>query len=292
MLSVIIPFKYNHCPYRLKNMRYVIDYYQNEIGFKTEIIVAEQDSNYFENYNNVVHAQFNNDFEDNQSLKDAIHLSRMRNEGVKKATFDNILIVDSDLIIEKESLLEGINVLDHKTMYYPIKRTPYELTEEQTKQFQIDGKIREEFQERFIDDPNYTCKGGALMIQKQTYERLGGHSEAFIGYGGEDDEFHKRFTHNGIKEIRGSLSTVHLYHPKSNHVKSWMNICNNCMFESNHILTEEWKNLQIQHYHCPKKTIGAVHYLVNKDNIDKFYSYDFASYNHNLYILKHFKEQL
>ncbi len=53
--------------------------------------------------------------------------------------------------------------------------------------------------------------GGTLAVDRKTYFRLGGHDEAFVGWGGEDDEFYQRCQ---TAKLYGYayLPFVHLYH--------------------------------------------------------------------------------
>jgi glycosyl transferase family 7 (putative galactosyltransferase) len=58
--------------------------------------------------------------------------------------------------------------------------------------------------------------GGLFVIQRETYLRLGGFDERFLGWGGEDDAMAQKLKRAGVTltEI-GAYPALHLWHPRS-----------------------------------------------------------------------------
>lgn len=55
-------------------------------------------------------------------------------------------------------------------------------------------------------------EGGTIAVRREAFFRLGGYDEAFVGWGGEDNEFFNRCS--GIKHLTyGFVPFVHLWHP-------------------------------------------------------------------------------
>ena len=55
-------------------------------------------------------------------------------------------------------------------------------------------------------------EGGTIAVRRETFFELGGYDEAFVGWGGEDNEFFNRCS--GVKHLTyGCVPFVHLWHP-------------------------------------------------------------------------------
>jgi hypothetical protein len=55
------------------------------------------------------------------------------------------------------------------------------------------------------------CEGHTVAVKRETYWRVGGHDEAFLGWGGEDNEFLDRLRACRLHDY-AYLPFVHLYH--------------------------------------------------------------------------------
>jgi GT2 family glycosyltransferase len=57
--------------------------------------------------------------------------------------------------------------------------------------------------------------GGLFVIQRETYLRLGGFDERFLGWGGEDDAMTAKLERAGVKLAEvGAEPALHLWHPR------------------------------------------------------------------------------
>ena len=68
--------------------------------------------------------------------------------------------------------------------------------------------------------------GGALSIDSSQFEQVNGFSNQFYGWGGEDDEFHRRLAENDLLPVRlgrKSAKYVSLKHTKQSQ-KSTVNL--------------------------------------------------------------------
>ena len=61
----------------------------------------------------------------------------------------------------------------------------------------------------------YRCVGGAVMIRRSAYERIGGFEPGFHGWGGEDEAFIWKCRRLLRYERLESERLTHLYHPRS-----------------------------------------------------------------------------
>lgn len=57
-----------------------------------------------------------------------------------------------------------------------------------------------------------TCVGGALMMSHEKFVACGMENERFVGWGGEDDERHRRLIGLGMKVLRTDGWIYHLHH--------------------------------------------------------------------------------
>ncbi|WP_421158641.1 galactosyltransferase-related protein [Aeromonas dhakensis] len=122
-----------------------------------------------------------------------------RNEIISKVNYNNIFILDSDLIPSDEILLSIIDKTYHHRTSSPQCFDMYPclyLTKEETERF--DG----DFQgclESFLRGENHRVEGVALassclLMNREWFLQLGGFDEQFVGHGGEDLELIDRLT--------------------------------------------------------------------------------------------------
>lgn len=134
------------------------------------------------------------------------------NVALKRSNSDIIVFGDSDLLMEHNQFIAGINALNDYDMVSPYHKV-IDLTREESSTtlqniLNIDRSGRGE-----TDNQKINISGGIAMFKKQSLLKIGGWNEDFIGWGAEDDEMTIR-VHKYLKwtELKGTC--YHLYHDR------------------------------------------------------------------------------
>jgi predicted glycosyltransferase involved in capsule biosynthesis len=187
--DIVIPWRYSGCSYQLRNFKYCYEYYSS---LSTPIIGES---------NNVV---FNR--------------SQARNNGVLKSKKNNLVIVDSDNIVNLDLIIKGLNLLKEGMLIKPFTSIHY-LNETATLNF-INGNNKltiNSYDKTYLlpNQLNIRKSGGIYIIKKDTWKDLGGMNEKFDDWGFEDTEFNLRFEkkYQPITFLKGN--NYHLYHPQT-----------------------------------------------------------------------------
>lgn len=179
--DIIIPWRDAGCIYRRRHFEYLYDYYSQQYN----VIVGDNDG------------EFNR--------------SAARNNGVEQSTSDVVVVIDADNYIPFDQIEYSIRMAKRRNnMVKPFQSFGY-LTEKSTDYFYENGKFEEE--PEFIGFSAHGFNGGAYVLKKELWLKVGGMDENFIGWGAEDDAFHIL-----CKAKLGKTSYVHgydyhLYHP-------------------------------------------------------------------------------
>lgn len=140
------------------------------------------------------------------------------NVGYKLADTENIVFGDADLIMDKEKLIECVNLLNKYEVVNPY-RSVLDLTFEETRLYDLEKKIT--WLDTIIrpgrgesDNQKVPFCGGIVMFKKSCLERIGGWFEDFWGWGGEDDaQSYKVFTLEK-NYFQCENKSYHLYHSR------------------------------------------------------------------------------
>lgn len=185
-----------------------------------------------------------------------INKSKAINLAAKKATKEVFVIADSDVIYDPEIIVKSIRLLNEAafvvpfTEVYNIERAGTERLLKTEPKWPIDVKFEECTKESFY--PGFA--GKLLVISKETFEKVGGFDERFIGWGGEDDAFSL-----AVQTLCGKLVNItgelyHLWHPVSNYYT-------NPHGKENHALVTRY-------YHASGNKEQMVN-LINERNINR-----------------------
>lgn len=182
--QVVLPWRDAGCGYRRHHFEFLLEYYSKEF----DVIVADNEG------------EFNR--------------SAARNIGVEKTTNDVAVIIDADNYIPYNQIHEAVKVASRSDrLVKPFQSFGY-LTEESTALFYefINNPVVD-FEPTYIDPPINDFTGGAYVMKKSLWKRLGGMDEGFVGWGAEDDAFHLHCKNNSVRVRYVEGFDYHLYHP-------------------------------------------------------------------------------
>lgn len=135
------------------------------------------------------------------------------NVGLKYAKSNVIVFGDSDLIMEPNSFIKSLQSIEDYEMISPYNSV-IDLTQEESSMGFMEIINIKRPGRGSNDNQKINICGGISIFRKDAIERIGGWSEDFVGWGGEDDfQAMKVQKFLSYKELEGSC--YHLYHTKS-----------------------------------------------------------------------------
>jgi predicted glycosyltransferase involved in capsule biosynthesis len=134
------------------------------------------------------------------------------NVGIKYATSEVIVFGDSDLIMNPDDFINGLKALDNYDMVSPY-HSVLDLNQQESN-LQIDQMVKIERPGRGeTDHQKINISGGITMWRANAIKKIGGWSEDFIGWGGEDD-FQTIKVQNFLTWTELKARCFHLYHER------------------------------------------------------------------------------
>ena len=144
-------------------------------------------------------------------------LAAARNRGITAAKTDNVIFIDVDCIVSPTlfanmlTALEAENIIAAYPLYLPVLPDTGNFND--LKHQAVTHPARERIP---VGEPVEHLQFWSLIfaIQKQTFEKIGGFDESFIGYGAEDTDFAMTFHKANVKLIFIRDYILHQYHDK------------------------------------------------------------------------------
>lgn len=196
MLSVIIPYQDSGCEFRDSNLEFTKKYLAQNLECDHELIICSHEpALYF-----------------NRSL--AI------NNGFKQSTGEVIMVCDSDILCEKDSLQKSIQHIQNKKykLVFPFTNIVYLNPMASSNIKYRDVPVNFNPPNKDIARQTVYAVGGSFFCEREFYKKTRGHDERFKGWGSEDVCFFyamiKVFGERCY--VRTTYSALHLYHPSSN----------------------------------------------------------------------------
>jgi predicted glycosyltransferase involved in capsule biosynthesis len=195
---------YRHKPDRLNLLRRTLDWINGFAG--AQVIVVEQDK-----HSKIKHLglKCKHVF---VKTKMPYNRSWAFNIGLKYSKSNIVVCGDSDIIMHPDDFIKGLQALQNFDMVSPYKSVldlnPQEsaLNLEQIVQINRPGRGEN-------DNQKINISGGIAMFRKDSLQRIGGWSEDFIGWGGEDD-YQTIKVKNFLNWTELPARCFHLYHTK------------------------------------------------------------------------------
>lgn len=196
---------YRHNMQRFENLKRVLNWINGFDG--SQIILVEQDT-----HSKISHLNLKCKHIFVKS-KIPFNKSWSYNIGLKYAKSDIVIFSDTDIVMEPNSFISALREISNYDMISPYSRV-VDLEPEESKLplkaiFEIDRPARGE-----TDIQKVPLCGGMCIFRRDAINKIGGWSEDFIGWGGEDD-FQTIKVENFLnwKEMEGEC--YHLYHNKA-----------------------------------------------------------------------------
>ena len=202
-IGVVIPFRGND---RLAAVKAVVYCIKNQFFPAIDIVVVEQD----ENCNlgtdgllpvRVLHCH-------NRKPKQLFCKAMAVNMGVMSLATDHIVIHDADMLVQLDYLRRIHQLLQQYEGCHIGKDVAY-LDQDASMKVGRQLKLAKDLQcERTVG----YYEGGSLACRRETYKRIGGFCESFIGYGVEDCEFFQRLKKLSNFYDERTITLFHLWH--------------------------------------------------------------------------------
>lgn len=202
---------YRHNLERLQNLRRVLDWINGFGG--VEVLLIEQDT-----HSKIKHL--------NLKAKHIFTKSNMPynrswafNVAMKWANSNIIVFGDSDLIMEPNQFIAGLNELNNYEMVSPY-HSVVDLTQQESnlpleQLISINRPGRGE-----TDNQKINISGGIAMFRRDAIQRIGGWNEDFWSWGGEDD-FQTMKVKNFLSWTELKARCFHLYHSRVQPDMKW-----------------------------------------------------------------------
>ena len=248
-LTVIIPFRSSNDFKRMDNLKIVLKYLKF-IGVK-HVILSEEDA--YSHLESLIEI-FKEDFDDITLIftysSKSFNKSVAANEGVKKASTPFIAIMDSDVLISKETFDKTLSLINSfYDFVYPFNRMVKQIYDPfiDVENFNFD-EVDSELETRINAD------GGFLFCRKDSFLNVGGYDETFEGWGGEDNDLCIRMNLSDYKVTRLNNVLYHLHHQKEKSNRSNVQFLFDnyylSKFQDIDILINQKKNLYLNSILC------------------------------------------
>jgi len=159
-------------------------------------------------------------------------LSASRNKAIALSKSDYIILIDGDMLLQKNYIEDHIKIIQKNTMYISSRVF---LNEQKTKEIEESQNITITYWDKQIQKnrhnqlrlnflkyllpkiKTFDKAKGYMAFWKQDCITVNGFDETYEGWGREDSDFMMRMIHSGIKayKIKGKCISYHLYHKEA-----------------------------------------------------------------------------
>jgi GT2 family glycosyltransferase len=192
-------------------------------------------------------------------------LAAARNMGITATKTNNVIFIDVDCLVSPTlfaSLLMALqaeNIIAAYPLYLPM--VPDTGNYSALKPQAVPHPSREQIP--FGQPVEHLLFWSLIFaIQKQTFEKIGGFDESFIGYGAEDTDFAMMFHKAGVKHIFVRDYVLHQYHDKYDPPLNYFD----SIIENASRYKQKWDVLPMQRWLKAFEEMGIIR-IDNTDNI-------------------------
>ena len=148
------------------------------------------------------------------------HRTKYINKLLQMAQSPIVGIWDTDVIVTKEQIAESVRHIREgdAVMSFPFDGRFYDISPALSHEFRKERSLQlfQKHKDTLRMSFGTYSVGGAFLVNKAIYCRLGGENEHFYGWGAEDNERVKRVELLGYRIHRANGAMYHLYHPRNN----------------------------------------------------------------------------
>ena len=205
MVSVIIPHTSTNI-YRKRNLQFICEHYLSLLP-EIEILVIEQDlKSKIQNEisKNVKHIFLKNNFVYNKSW--AINI------GVKLAKYENLVIADDDILIQRNTFIKSIYLLNLFESVNPFGKL-FDLSIKTSNLLIENKEVDLSKCDNYRRNINYAS--ALFLIRKKAFNYIGGCEEEFEGWGGEDDVLSLKIETLLFHTTLNKSNGYHLFHDRA-----------------------------------------------------------------------------
>lgn len=205
-ISIVIPLRIDSVD-REANLRCVLKYLLQFPYVHIELLEADKERRFFFNSHNRIQYTFVHDEEN------VFYRTHYLNILLRRALFPIVGIWDADVIIPETQLLTAVRyIMEGNIMCFPYNgefryldnKSSERLRENIETLQKNDGKL-------LMGKPSV---GGAFLVNRDEYLKVGGENEGFYGWGPEDVERVKRLEILGMPIARTNGPLYHLFHER------------------------------------------------------------------------------
>lgn len=132
------------------------------------------------------------------------------NAGARQARSPLLVLHDNDMVVPQNYAAELVRMHRRGYEIINLKRLIFYLSDNHTKELFAGHAF---FASRLPDSITQNAQaGGSVAVDRTVYFAIGGMDEAFVGWGGEDNEFWERALTRRVWPF-GYLPMIHLWHP-------------------------------------------------------------------------------
>lgn len=131
------------------------------------------------------------------------------NVASRHATTPILICHDNDMLVPGQYAAEAAARLHEGWQFLDIKRFLFYLSEGDTQRFFATGDLPADAATKVVQN----ARGGSIVADADAYRAIGGFDAAFVGWGGEDNDFWERALTTDKAYAYGYLPMIHLDHP-------------------------------------------------------------------------------
>ena len=148
--------------------------------------------------------------------------SKLLNQGVERATKDNILILDVDVILNKSDIEKALELVNGKSIVLPYNKINFMSKSDSDRVLNCKPKLDYPYENLhgLVAIKKELDTNGTYFVTKENYWKAFGHEERYVGWGGEDGSFISAcVTLIDKPYIRLDTHAIHLWHEKTKLVR-------------------------------------------------------------------------
>lgn len=135
--------------------------------------------------------------------------ARAFNAAARYARTRVLVCHDNDMLVPERYAAEALARIEEGWQFLDLKRFLFYLDEQETARVFAGEALPTNVATTIVQN----ARGGSIVADSDAYRAIGGFDPAFVGWGGEDNDFWDRAETTGKVYAFGFLPMIHLHHP-------------------------------------------------------------------------------